>query len=59
MWRTINILIFIISAASTYYGWREGQQSEAYHALLPFFGGLLLLVVGIISSAVKAIWFSS
>lgn len=57
IWWIINIILLVAGGVLVYYGWKEGQQSEAYHAIAPFFGGLIIFVVGCISSFVKSIWF--
>lgn len=57
MWWVINIVILAAGVTLTAFGWREGQEAEAYDAILPFLGGVVLVIAGLVSSGVKALWF--
>ena len=57
MWWIINIVILAAGATLTLYGWREGQEVDAYDAILPLLGGIILVLLGLLSSGVKVLWF--
>lgn len=58
MWWTINIIVLVAGVALILLGKHiDSRGSEEWEAILPFMAGAVFLIVGAISSGIKAFWF--
>ncbi len=47
MWHLVGLLLVIVGAFMFGYGWRDGQQSEAYGALFWLIVGAVVGLIGV------------